>query len=485
MAAEVTPAGAEAPVWASCAKIAVDWDQQDRTTQCASVTVPLDYGEPDGRQISIAVSRIPATDPAHRRGALLINAGGPGEEGVTEPYHIAHTRLAAVGRDYDLIGFDTRGVVYSSKTECPELDPAAVPRPPAGLSPKAAAEFSTNAYGARLRTCAERDPGFARALTTENIARDMDRIREAIGERRISFFGKSWGTALGAEYRTLFGDHVDRMLLDSVMAPGQSATRADDQVAAEQAEFQDFADWIAGYDTVYHFGGDGSTVSKALMGLRDRMAAHPRPDGSGAPVGGEEVNALLLASRADWQRTAQDLVAIRDGGVPADAAAARTPATTAASPQQAPNGYDDGYHDGEIDFMLRAVTCNDSPANRNFERDWEHQLQLAKEYPVAAYGPQTLTDPCVHWPFPARTTQLRTGGGALQLVGHAFERNTPIRWAREMRATIGGSLLTVQNDVHASLEDLPCASRGVDFLVHGTTSDATCPGAPIPSPVSP
>ena len=74
--------------------------------------------------------------------------------------------------------------------------------------------------------------------------------------------------------------------------------------------------------------------------------------------------------------------------------------------------------------------------------------------------------------------------GEIVSLGHAFEQNTPIRWAQEMQAAVGGALLTVQDDVHVSSEDLPCASKDVDFLVNGKTSDGTCAGAPIPAPAS-
>jgi pimeloyl-ACP methyl ester carboxylesterase len=100
-------------------------------------------------------------------------------------------------------------------------------------------------------TCADKDPEFSKSMTTANIARDMDRIRAALGEEKISFLGNSWGTALGATYRTLFDGHVDRMLLDSVMMPGQPVDRRDDEIAARETLFHDFAAWIARYDGTY------------------------------------------------------------------------------------------------------------------------------------------------------------------------------------------------------------------------------------------
>ncbi|MFJ2581782.1 alpha/beta hydrolase [Kitasatospora aureofaciens] len=147
------------------------------------------------------------------------------------------------------------------------------------------------------------------------------------------------------------------------------------------------------------------------------------------------------------------------------------------------NGFDSGYQDGEINFVLRAVRCNDSPAQRDFEAGWEHAQQLRARYPVGAM--HASSDLCLDWPLRAQPAHLEKGSSALQLSGHAFETNTPMPWAKQMRDTIGGALLTVQNDVHSSLVHLPCAAKGVDFLVKGVATEGSCPGAPIPTPGQP
>ncbi|WP_055588308.1 alpha/beta fold hydrolase [Streptacidiphilus griseoplanus] len=475
-------------VWKPCFQLARDWNTpEDHRTECTTVQVPLDYAKPNGRQIDIAVSRIRATGPGHRQGVLLINPGGPGVQGVGEPYLLSESKMADVGRDHDLIGFDTRGLGYSSKLVCPELSPDAADQPPAGLDPKAVAKFRSDDYAANLTHCANREQDFSRSMTTANIARDMDRIRVALGEKKISYFGKSWGTALGASYRSLFGDHVDRMLLDSVMAPGQSKSDADDQFAANEARFHDFAEWIAGYDRTYRFGRTGPDVVKALIALRDQLATSPRPGGTGgSTVDGMAVDALLLASRANWAQSAEHLATVRDGGVPG--APSATPSQAAGSSTAVGNGYsDDPAPEGEAEFMLASIGCNDSPADRDFEASWAHSDELRQEYPVAAYSSYGATGivRCQGWPFPAQSWHLDKNGGALQLVGHAFETNTPLPWAKQMQTTIGGALLTVQDDVHVSLENLPCASKAVAFFTNGSTSNGTCPGKPIPTPDTP
>ncbi|MEU4669631.1 alpha/beta fold hydrolase [Amycolatopsis sp. NPDC023774] len=457
----VAPPPAQGLQWQQCAKIAEGWANGE-ASECATVRVPLDYRQPGGRQLTIAVSRVRASDPAHRQGVVLVNPGGPGEQGTTFPDELTRTELAGIGRTHDLIGFDIRGSDYSDKILCPELDPANVPRPPATGTAEQRFKDQAKIVADRVRTCAGKDPDLARSMTTANVARDMDVIRQALGEEKIGYFGNSWGTALGTAYRSLFGDHVDRMLLDSVLAPGEAVARSDDQTAASEAHFDDFTRWLAERDAIYGFGSTAPAVSHVLLALQSRLAAQPLGDRDD-----HWANRQLLASRADWATAAKALAAARDE---------KPPATTA-PPASAPagNGFDVGYRDGEIGFVLAAVNCNDSPGARDIDQAWEHGRELAARYPVAAYEPGGDAR-CAGWPFAPQPTELVRGSGPLQLVGHRYETNTPFPWAREMQAKVGGALLTVADDVHSSFAHLPCAAKGVEFFTTGTTSNGTCSG---------
>ncbi|WP_326836538.1 alpha/beta hydrolase [Amycolatopsis rhabdoformis] len=449
--------------WQQCAKIAEGWTG-GATSECTTVRVPLDYDHPEGRQLTLALSRVRASDPVHRRGVVLVNPGGPGEQGTTFPDDLAGSELAAAARTHDLIGFDIRGTDYSDKILCPELDPVNVPRPPAGDSAEQRFKAQATTVADRLRTCATKDPELARSMTTANIARDLDTIRRALGEEKISYFGNSWGTALGATYRGLFDTHVDRMLLDSELAPGQAVAHADDQTAASEAHFDDFTRWLAERDATFGFGGTAATVSRNLLALRGRLADQPL-DGDRDD---QWANARFLAPMADWVTAADALVAARDGK-PATTTAAASPA------EPVGNGFDVGYRDGEIGFVLAAVNCNDAAGARDIDQAWAHGLELTARYPVAGYQPGGDAR-CAGWPFTARPTQPVRGRSPLQLVGHAFETNTPFPWAREMQAKIGGSLLTVEDDVHSSFVRIPCGAQGSRFLETGATSNGTCAG---------
>lgn len=445
--------------WKPCADIAKNWDVKDRVSECTMVKVPLDYNKPYGRQTEIAVSRVKASDPGKRKGSLVINPGGPGVEGAKLPGEQRDGIFKNVSPYYDLIGFDTRGVGYSELVHCPELEDDKFPPTPPGVTGKERAKFRTAAYTERLLTCANRDPELVRSISTANVARDVDRIREALGERKISYFGWSWGTALGSAYRSMFDRNVDRMYLESVMAPGQfDRDQEDNQVATERL-FREYTAWIAQHNDAYGFGATAAEVEKALLALQ---AAH-----------GSAVNFRLRSPQARWAENAKALADIRDGKPAAEA------------PKQAvtSNGWDNEERSGgDMRFLRDTYSCNDTgAADEDVDAAWARWEKWKTKYPVAGFQSPSIVG-CVNWPFPAQPVKLTKGRSALQLVGHEFETNTVIKWSYQMQNTIGGSLLRVQDDIHSGLVDLPCWSKANDFLVNGRASNGTCPGAPIPGP---
>ncbi len=472
MVALSTPALASASlVWKPCKDVAAGWEPaDDQRTECAMVTVPVDYAKPDGREIDIAVSRQKATDQARRRGVVLLNPGGPGQSGIHQPRWIADSRAAGIGADHDLIGFDPRGVGYSADIACPAL-PGDDAEPPASLPDKEKARFAFDRDAKVNQRCIAADPEFVRNLTTENVARDMDRIREALGESRIGFYGVSWGTALGAAYRSAFDSRVDRMLLDSVMSPTLDVDAMDDaMIAAGEITVREFAGWIARYDAVYHFGGRQPAVLEGLLRLRDELTEHPRTV-NGETIDGETVTGYLAGPRRDWANAAKTLAALRDGGLPA---------TKPTSGQGRGFGWDTpptGYNT----FQQTAILCNASEGPRDFETIWQRRLDRVREYPAVA-SPGIWNGRCAGWTLPVQPWKFTPGTSALQLVGHTYEPVTPIGWALAMRDRIGGTLLTIEDDHHGSLSSLPCASKAVEFFSTGETSDGSCAGAPIPSP---
>lgn len=199
--------------------------------QCANVAVPLDYDDPDGRQLDIAVSRL---EPEGRsEGMILTNPGGPGLEGRTMPALLAASGMGDLATDHTLVGIDIRGTGGSTSIDCDEaLD---VPLPEGVVDERVASGYSA-AVAAANEACVAQDRAYFSQLTTANVARDMDRVRAAIGADQVDYLGVSWGTELGAAYLAEYPDRVLHMLLDSMVdLRHDAAATLDDLVAADVA----------------------------------------------------------------------------------------------------------------------------------------------------------------------------------------------------------------------------------------------------------
>jgi pimeloyl-ACP methyl ester carboxylesterase len=219
---------------------------QLKRLECGTVSVPLDHRRPQGRKISIAVTRLGAVDAGHRLGALVIGPGGPGGSGYLDPLRttLRNKETARLNDRYDIIGFDPRSVNYSTKTGCEGTPP---PDVEPGPLTEASAKRIYDAQVADNAACGRSDPAFLGQLTTANVARDLDLVRDALGERRLNIFGLSWGTWLGAVYRTLFPGHTGRVFLDSTAPPQTSLEQHGNGVAAAtERNFGRMATWQRG-----------------------------------------------------------------------------------------------------------------------------------------------------------------------------------------------------------------------------------------------
>jgi pimeloyl-ACP methyl ester carboxylesterase len=209
-------------LWTACANQPAPW-------QCATVTVPLDYDHPTDHPITLRIVRLPAADPSARIGPLVLNPGGPGASGIELAFNEAQSYPRSVLDHFDIVGFDPRGVGQSAAVHCPR-----------GADPDRSYE-----------ECIPGNEDLLPFLGTPNAARDIDRIRDAIGEQQISYLGYSYGTALGAVYADLFPDRLRAMVLDGAIDPdaGRSNTGeggidfyADQDFDGAIAEFERYCD---------------------------------------------------------------------------------------------------------------------------------------------------------------------------------------------------------------------------------------------------
>jgi pimeloyl-ACP methyl ester carboxylesterase len=483
---EPTPPSAGAPsvAWGQCPQASAGTTRDPRLT-CATVKAPLDYRDPDGPTIDLAISRLPTAKPEKRHGVLLVNPGGPGLPGLDLPGDLARTLPAAVLDGYDLIGFDPRGVAHSTPQSCGLADPSVV-----GLFPYPAADGSTAANVDLARAQAERCAGIAdrlRHFTTANTARDLDGVRKALGEEKVSYWGQSYGTYLGAVYGSLFPDRVDRMVLEGNVDPTAvwaGSVGAWSKGVAER--FPDAARVAASQDGVLGLGGTVDEVTRTYLALADRLDRTPAPIAGTALTGAllrNVTHSLLLHNEtlpvlARFWRTAANLTDGRttdaDGEVLRQVFA-DTPATP-------------GIPADNQATMFLALDCGDTA--------WSHDLAdyTARTAADRAKWPLTAGMPadvwaCAFWPtqpVEAPVTVSDNGPRTTLVLQNKRDNATPWDAGIGLRKALGkrAAFVGVDNGGHYVFNaGSACADAAtVDFLTTGhlPDDDITCTDAAQP-----
>ncbi len=342
------------------------WKGQWKHMECATVRVPLNYEQPDDGTLTIEVSRIRAKDPERRQGVLVFNPGGPGGGGLSMPLGAREYELAD---SFDLIGFDPRGVGRSSKLLCETVDD---PRP--DTTRPSDEQFSAYAEYARAReeACERGGGGIRPYINTANTARDMDVIRDALGEKKINYLGYSYGTYLGAVYGSLFPEGLNRSVLDSSIHPDwlwrEQGLR---QSVGVRFNVEQWAAWVGERDDTYQLGTSQQEVLAAVEALAAELADRAVPIDSERPddwpvFWTDEFDRSTLDSflaqatgpRAIWDVTAEVIVELREAA--AENAPLSADATAAAGTVLSDEGIprvDAGVYD--------TVTC---------EADWPTDL---------------------------------------------------------------------------------------------------------------
>ncbi len=450
--------------WGPCSS-----DQKELSeagAQCAKVTVPLDYADPGGRTIQLAISRVKAKSP-QRRGILLSNPGGPGGTGLAHTLAL-RPALKDTADHYDLIGFDPRFLGESTPLTC---GPAPRPTQPGPTTtPREDFEASVRAARDTARRCQEHgdNADLLPHASTRNVARDMDAIRAALGERTLSYYGVSYGADLGAVYTQLFPRRADRVVLDSSTDP-----------AATQYEL---------------FQRSGAPAEAALTPrlrtdvreLLSRAERHP------VPVKGQRLNAALL--RIIFKQLVQhEEYDPQLTSVVADLK--RAAAGEEVEPGPALAGLLDLLSSPELESSMvggAVFMCGDGgwPAGgwpKNPETYWKNMQRSRATQPV--FGPyvNSMIAPCAFWKDEPREPGTKIGNDVPVLMLQArHDNNVPYEGALALHRRLTGSrLLTADIRSHGvygrgdhGLTPVPCADRAVNtYLRDGKlpAADLTCP----------
>lgn len=443
------PAAADGPSWEACPPAR----GLDPRQQCASLTVPRDYAEPGGPTIEIAVSRIATATPALRRGVLLRNPGGPGSQGLIGPSRLAAALPREVLDRYDLIGFDPRGIGRSAPASCAlapaDLDPVKfIPYPAHDLDIAANAAYARRAASG----CAATSGTLLPHISTANTARDMDRIRAALGESSISYVGYSYGSYLGAVYTTLFPHRSDRFVLDSNIHPGRiwRETFSSWGYSVELA-FDGFARFAAERHATYGLGATPSAVHAKVLELAREMEREPFDLGGGFTLDGNRFRELIRNDVLRNDRSfpaAGDLLKLFDAREPRAVAGARAAQLLDAVGAAFPTVPGDNEFAGAW-----AVVCGDadwpsSPAV--YQRDVRAYDAL---FPIHGRAAANIW-PCAFWPSEPREPAVSVGSlssGRALLVQSVRDPATPLDGAVALRLRLGSRsrLVTVEDGAHS------------------------------------
>jgi pimeloyl-ACP methyl ester carboxylesterase len=452
---------------------------------CTTLSVPLNYADPGGRHISLALDMVPATaPPSQQQGIMLVNPGGPGASGLSWASALAQGLSPGVASDYDIVGFDPRGV--GSSVPALTCDPGFFngPRPNYVPASTAAERVLIGRAKTYASDCQRRFGWLLPYMTTQDAAHDMDSIRAAFGVAKINYYAFSWGTYLGQVYATLFPDRIRRMVLDSTVDPtGVWYTDNIDQDYAFQARMNAFYAWVASHDSTYQLGRTAAQVRAAYARARHQLLTAPA-DGI---VGPDELDDTFVTGGyidGIWPGLAQALSSYLNTGQ-----------IVGLMSQYKAYG-----EQNENEFAVyNAVQCSDASWPRSWAY-WTSDTELVyKTAPFYAWGNAWFNAACAFWPVPgpARPLQIRGAGlpGILMLQG-TLDAATPYAGAQDAHKLLPSARMVVvegggnhgqsmENPSDSCVQDYVNAYLATGALPQAPgLVNATCPAVPDPVPAA-
>jgi pimeloyl-ACP methyl ester carboxylesterase len=454
--------GAQASADPGQTRFKIAWSACEKSpqTQCGTLKVPLDWSEPSGATVSLAVARRQAKDPSKRLGSVFFNPGGPGD-GAAKYVADAETFFSpGLIERFDLVGMDPRGIENSSQVWCtmPVLTPEST------LFPKTEQEFQQLLKHNREvgLNCLNEAGELVRHIDTVSVARDHEALRLALGEATVSWLGVSYGTQLAANYAQLYPSHTRAMVLDAALEHSLPEVHqvAGEIIAAEDS-FNRFADWCPTQETCALRGQDVRAVFDRLVEQADRT---PIPvEGALRPVTGEDIRMgtkgllrfkepSIYGPDLSWAGLSRALQNAMDGDASAFAVA------PAGAPQYSMQG-------------LLANACLDYAPQVHTYAEMQQRLELGRQLAPHLQGASETWQAvlCIDWPVrpvnPPKTLNVR---GVPTLIIHAaHDPSVHYSWAHGLAAQIDGStLLTRAGDGHTSIYTAQCAKSTAEaFLI--------------------
>lgn len=476
------PAGGAAPGTASTPGAAAHWTPcagvpeklvgkgaAGMTYDCASVAVPRDWAKPDsGATYDVAMIRIRSKTQKNRIGSLLINPGGPGGSGIDTAVYLSFGPTfgglpTEVTDRFDLIGFDPRGVGRSSPIKCisdSDQDASFAADP----DPVGQAEFDrVAALNKRIADGCGRKYGDQLPLfSTEQAARDIDALRAAVGDSKLSYLGFSYGTLLGATYAQLFPTNVRALVLDGAVDPTENYVQgSESQAKGFERAFRNFTGWCTKHPAKCPISADPRGAVTDAMAKAENSPV-PYTDGRKATAGWIFVGLISsLYTEDGWTSLARAIDELQTGDAKgimdlADQYAERKP---------------DGSYSNLFDANL-AVNCADTDDAPTAARVRQLQSQWRKKYPIFGAPLAMGMLPCTYWPgkrdpYPAGKA---AGAPPIVVVGTTGDPATPYENTADLATMLGtGHVLTWEGEGHTAYPSTPCVVKAVDGYLIGLT----------------
>ncbi len=421
--------------------------------------MPRDYAAPSGGYLNISLIRAAATKPKEKIGSLLVNPGGPGASGVQFVRDGLSIYPESIRERFDIIGFDPRGVNSSTAIRCIDnLDGHAALDP----SPDDAIELTALVDAAReyAEECARRNDATLPYLSTEAVARDLDLIRAAVGDDKLTYLGFSYGTLIGATYADRFPDRIRAMALDGAIDPSLDLEqfRSDQGRGFEGALKRFLADCAKRTACAFHEGGKSAAAFDALMASLERKPIPALRTGDPRLVGpGLAWSAVLgsLYSASYWQILSIALARATDGD------GSLMLAISDPFRGRKPNGSYSNMQDAYV-----GNTCLDYPAPTDVEvyTGWARELTGAAPHFAQFVAYNDLV--CAFWSVPAQGTPrtiTAAGSATIVVVGTTGDPATPYHWSEALAEQLEAAvLITREGEGHTAYADSTCIQEAID-----------------------
>ena len=449
----------------------ISWSDCGGGFQCSHVNVPMDYANPQVRTLSLAVIRQLATDQSQLDGSLLVNPGGPGGSGIAY-LRGGGVASAAVSAHYNLVSFDPRGVGQSDPVQClsdSQMD-TFLSAPP---DPDSPAEVQTVISQAQFiaQQCEAKNAQLLPFVGTTNAARDMDVLRAVLGETKLNYLGKSYGTYLGAVYAQEYPQRVGRVVLDGALDPNLTSMQLNlAQATAFDGELKQFAQNCASQSDC-PLGTDPVAGLAHLKTWVDGLDADPIPGDATRKL--NEAYAITgiafaMYSQTFWPDLKNALTSAYAGN-----------GAGLLSMADAYNDRSNGHFQDNSTEANYAVNCVDHPDEATSVAQIQADLPT---YEKAAPFFGEMVDwsglPCAYWGTPATGAPKKLaaqGSGPIVVVGTTRDPATPYTWAQSLATELSnGHLLTMNGDGHtAYLRGSTCIDTAIDkYFLNGTVPQA-------------